>query len=211
MPYSNIPDIVIRRLTTYLQSLNHMLDAGETVASSANIGRWASVSAAQVRKDLSYFGEFGRQGLGYEIAFLHDQIERILQTDQDWHFCIVGAGALGHALANYESFARWHFHLEAVFDTDPAKIGAALGGKIVLPLDELATAVRERHIEIGIVAVPASAAQTVVDALVANGIRSVLNYAPITVSVPREVRVRYIDPVASLQTMTYYLQQTPLE
>ncbi|MGI6374452.1 MAG: redox-sensing transcriptional repressor Rex [Anaerolineae bacterium] len=205
MTQMSVPDVVIRRLTTYLQTLRHMADRGRKVASSTDIGRWAGVSPAQVRKDLSYFGEFGRQGLGYETAFLSEQIERILKIDQDWHVVLVGAGALGHALMNYQAFVSGRFQIVAVFDNDPAKVHTVAGQREILPMERLGQIVAERHVEIGILAVPASAAQQVADQLVACGVRSMLSYAPITLNVPRDVHVRYIDPVSSLQTMTYYL------
>ncbi len=200
-----VPDIVIKRLTTYLQTLKHMRDRGKAVASSAEMGRWAGVSPAQFRKDLSYFGEFGRQGLGYDVAYLCDQIEHILQIDQDWRVALVGAGALGHALMNYQAFQQGQFHIVAVFDNDPDKVSAAEGGREILPMARLRDTIRERHIEIAILAVPAAAAQQVADELISCGIRSLLNYAPIALNVPAGVHVRYIDPVSSLQTMTYYL------
>ena len=202
-PY--VPDIVIRRLTTYLQTLKHLAEQGKTVASSAEIGRWAGVSPAQFRKDLSHFGEYGRQGLGYDVLFLRDQIEHILQIDQQWQVALIGAGALGHALMNYQSFVQGQFQIVAVFDSDPAKIGALVGEREILPMTRLAEVVAARQIKIAILAVPAAAAQLVADQAVACGIRSLLSYAPITLAVPQDVHVRYIDPVASLQTMTYYL------
>jgi len=127
MTQTSVPDVVIRRLTTYLQTLKHMAQRGEHVASSTEIGRWAGVSPAQVRKDLSHFGEFGRQGLGYEIGFLCTQIERILKIDQDWRLILVGAGALGHALMNYGAFVTGRFQIVAVFDSDPAKVNTRVG------------------------------------------------------------------------------------
>ncbi|NLX36363.1 MAG: redox-sensing transcriptional repressor Rex [Chloroflexi bacterium] len=205
MTQTSVPDVVIRRLTTYLQTLKHMAQRGEHVASSTEIGRWAGVSPAQVRKDLSHFGEFGRQGLGYEIGFLCTQIERILKIDQDWRLILVGAGALGHALMNYGAFVTGRFQIVAVFDSDPAKVNTRVGQREILPMERLAEIIAERHVEIAILAVPATAAQHVADQLVACGVRSILSYAPITLNTPRDVHVRYIDPVASLQTMTYYL------
>jgi redox-sensing transcriptional repressor len=200
-----VPDIVIRRLTTYLQTLKHMAERGKTVASSAEIGRRAGVSPAQFRKDLSHFGEYGRQGLGYDVIFLRSQIEQILQIDQVWHVALIGAGALGHALMNYEAFVQGQFPIEAIFDNDPAKVNTLVGKRQILPMDLLNETVCDRHIEIAILAVPAAAAQQVANQAIASGIRSLLNYAPITLAVPTGVHVRNIDPVASLQTMTYYL------
>jgi len=200
-----VPDIVIRRLTTYLQTLKHMAERGKTVASSAEIGRRAGVSPAQFRKDLSHFGEYGRQGLGYDVAFLRNQIEQILQIDQVWHVALIGAGALGHALMNHQAFVDGQFPIVAIFDNDPAKINTLVGERQILPMERLNETVRARHIDIAILAVPAASAQQVADQAIASGIRSLLNYAPITLAAPRGVHVRYIDPIASLQTMTYYL------
>ncbi len=205
MPKPNVPDVVIQRLPVYLQSLVHMADRGQRVVSSADLGEWAGVSSAQIRKDLSYFGEFGKQGLGYEVGYLIEQLKRILHTDRQWRVCIVGAGALGHALINYRAFETWGFRLVAVFDNDPHKARSPIGQLAVQPMEELPDTVVEREIEIGILAIPAPFAQEVAQQLVACGVRSILNYAPITLVLPPEVHVATIDPVASLQSMTYYL------
>lgn len=205
MPKPNVPDVVIQRLPVYLQSLVHMADRGQTVVSSAELGEWAGVSSAQIRKDLSYFGEFGKQGLGYEVGFLIAQLRRILKSDRQWRVCIVGAGALGHALVNYRAFETWGFQLVAVFDNDPIKIGSPIGHLAVLPMGALPHAASDCNIEIAILAIPAQFAQEVAQQLVGCGVRSILNYAPITLVLPPDVHVATIDPVASLQSMTYYL------
>lgn len=205
MDRPNVPDVVIQRLPLYLQSLMHIAERGQEVVSSSELGKWAGVSAAQIRKDLSYFGEFGKQGLGYEVQFLIAQLRRILKSDRTWRVLIVGAGALGHALINYRTFERWGFELVAVFDNDPEKIGAPIGHLVVQPMEEMAATVRERQIEIAILALPAQFAQEVAQQLVACGVRSLLNYAPINLALPPDVRVANIDPIASLQSMTYYL------
>jgi redox-sensing transcriptional repressor len=205
MPKPNIPDVVIQRLPVYLQSLVHMANRGQAVVSSSELGEWAGVSSAQIRKDLSYFGEFGKQGLGYQVSFLIGQLRHILQSDRTWHVCIVGAGALGHALVNYRAFAAWGFDLVAVFDNDPAKMGAPIGTLAIQPMEAMPRIVVERQIEIAILAIPAAYAQEVAGQLVACGVRSILNYAPITLVLPPEVHVATMDPVASLQSMTYYL------
>ncbi len=205
MPRNNVPDVVVRRLPLYLQALNHIAEGGQKVVSSTELGRRVGVSPAQIRKDLSYFGAFGKQRVGYEVGHLRTELKRILQLDQDWHILIVGAGALGHALVNYRAFEEQHFDIVAVLDHDEAKIGRTIGSLTVEPMESLAEIVQQRHVEIAILAVPARAAQSVAEQLIANGVRSLLCYAPIILALPEDVHVAYIDPVATLQTMTYYL------
>jgi len=205
MDRSAVPDVVVQRLPLYLQSLGHMLQRGEEVVSSTELGRATGVSAAQVRKDLSYFGEFGKQGLGYDIGYLCEQLVRILQLDQEWHVILVGAGALGTALANYHRFGASRFVIRGVFDADPSKIGNSVGDLTILPMDQLETISEERHIEIAIIAVPPDAAQAVADELALAGITAMLNYAPATLRLDSDIHVAQIDPVASLQSITYYL------
>jgi redox-sensing transcriptional repressor len=205
MPQGQVPNVVIRRLPLYLQTLERIAETGQQVVSSTELGNRIGVSSAQIRKDLSYFGEFGRQGLGYEVENLRTQLKRILQLDKKWHILLVGAGALGHALANYRAFEEQNFVIVAVLDNDKAKIGEPIGELTVQPMKSMNRAVSEGHVEIAILAVPARAAQSVADDLIAAGVRSILCYAPITLSVPDHVHVAYIDPVTTLQTMTYYL------
>lgn len=205
MPRFQAPDIVVRRLPLYLQTLNQMAEAGQDVVSSSRLGEWIGVSSAQIRKDLSYFGEFGRQGLGYPVEHLRNELRRILQLDQNWHVVLVGAGALGNALANYGAFEEQRFVIVAALDNDPAKIGKPIGALSVQPMEALAKIVAQFHVEIAILAVPARAAQSVADQVIAAGVRSILCYAPTTLSAPADAHVAYIDPVTTLQTMTYYL------
>ena len=166
MPQNQVPDVVVRRLPLYLQALKHLAEQGRTLVSSTELGEWVGVTSAQIRKDLSYFGEFGTPGLGYEIETLVAALQRILQLDQDWHVVIIGAGALGHALANYRGFAEHRFLIVGVFDVSPAVIGTSIGDIVVQPMEQLAQTVRERHVEIAILAVPARAAQAVADQIV---------------------------------------------
>jgi redox-sensing transcriptional repressor len=205
MDRPSVPDVVVQRLPLYLQSLVHIAALGQEIVSSSELGEWAGVSSAQIRKDLSYFGEFGKQGLGYKVQYLVEQLRRILKSDRSWRVLIVGAGALGHALINYGAFERWGFNLVAVFDNDPHKIGGLIGHLVVQPMDEMTATVRERHIEIAILAIPAQFAQQVAQHLVECGVRSLLNYAPINLALLPEVHVAHIDPIVSLQSMTYYL------
>ena len=200
-----VPDIVIGRLPIYLRALTHMLDEGKQITASKELAQRLGISSAQIRKDLSHFGEFGKQGMGYEIAHLRDQIKRILQVDRIWDAALVGAGDLGHAIVQYGGFEGRGFRVACVFDNNPQKIGRRLGRFEICDAAEMPQKLREMGLKVAIVAVPASAAQAVVDDLVEGGVRAILTYAPITVSVPPGVRVQYTDPVTHLQRMTYYL------
>lgn len=202
-----IPEVVVRRLPIYARALAQLEAQGTAVISSLDLGRILGVTPAQIRKDLSYFGEFGKQGTGYDVSHLKTEIRRILGLDREWRMAIVGVGRLGRAIASYPGFAREGFRVVALFDNDPAKVGTALGDLIVRSMDDLAVVAAEEHVDIAIVAVPAAQAQTVVDQLVAVGVGGLLNYAPITVSVPPHVRVRDVDPVVALQSMTYFLKR----
>jgi redox-sensing transcriptional repressor len=205
----DVPEIVVRRLPLYLRALTALAEAHQFVTSSQELADRLGISSAQIRKDLSYFGEFGKQGMGYEVPYLRDQLRRILQVDRRWEMILVGAGDLGHAIVNYAGFRRWDYRIVAVFDNDPAKIGRLLGGLLVRDAAKLEVTVRELGVQIGIVAVPAPHAQEVAERMVRGGIRAILNYAPINLSLPPAVRVHAIDPVVGLQAMSYYL--TPSE
>jgi redox-sensing transcriptional repressor len=205
MAEAEVPDIVIGRLPIYLRALTLLSEAGQEFTSSQELGQKLGIGSAQIRKDLSHFGEFGKQGTGYEVNYLREQISKILHVDRDWAVALVGYGDLGQAIAKYGGFAIKGFHIEAIFDNDPAKIGLESGGKPVQGLDKLKGEIARQKIRIAIVAVPASAAQEVADQLIEAGVEAILNYAPITLSIPPRVHVQYIDPVAHLQKMTYYL------
>jgi len=205
MVSSDVPEIVVRRLPLYLRALTAMTEANHLITSSHELAGKLGISSAQIRKDLSYFGEFGKQGMGYEVPYLRDQLRRILQVDRHWDMVLVGAGDLGHAIVNYAGFKRWDYRITAIFDNDPAKIGQMLGGLPVRDATELEEAVRALRVQVGIIAVPAAQAQEVVERIIRGGVRAVLNYAPINLNVPPEVRVHAIDPVVGLQGMSYYL------
>jgi len=200
-----VPDIVVGRLPIYLRALTHMLDEGQRITSSKELAARLGISSAQIRKDLSHFGEFGKQGMGYDIAHLRDQIKRILQVDRIWDAALVGAGDLGQAIVQYGGFEGRGFRVACVFDNNPQKIGHRLGKFQICDAAGMPEKLQEMGIKVAIVAVPASAAQAVVNDLVEGGVRAILTYAPITVSVPPDVRVQYTDPVTHLQRMTYYL------
>ncbi len=202
-----IPDIVIGRLPIYLRARNFLGAEGREITSSQELGDRLGISSAQIRKDLSHFGEFGKQGTGYDIAFLRDQLRQIMKVDRMWDVALVGAGNLGKAIADYGGFSGKGFNVTAIFDTDPEKIGKPMGinSVAVQPITDLAVTLKERGIGVGIIATPAEAAQGVARTMVDAGVRAILNYAPITITVPAGVRVQYIDPVVGLQRMTYYL------
>ncbi|HEY65713.1 MAG TPA: redox-sensing transcriptional repressor Rex [Caldilineae bacterium] len=205
MAKGKVSDIIIGRLPIYLRELTYLAEEGREITSSQELGDRLGISSAQIRKDLSHFGEFGKQGTGYHIGFLSEKLREILKVDRVWDVVLVGAGYLGHALANYGGFIGKGFNIVAVFDNDPAKIGQPLGRLIVQDSKDLPKAIKEHGWKIAILAVPASAAQEVTDVLVESGIRAILNYAPVILNVPPGVRVQYIDPVIDLQHMTYYL------
>lgn len=204
-PPNDIPDIVIGRLPIYLRALNRLIQEDFEVTSSHELGRRLGISSAQIRKDLSHFGGFGKQGTGYQIVYLQEKLREVLKVNQDWEVALVGAGDLGSAVANYRGFANRGFHINIIFDADLSKVGSEIGEYTIQPMSELADTVRNRGIRIAMIAVPAEHAQTVADVLVSAGVKALLNYAPISLNVPDGVRVQYIDPVVHLQRMTYYL------
>ena len=200
-----IPEIVIRRIPLYLRTLALLREQGQTVTSSQEIGDRLGISATQIRKDLSYFGEFGKQGTGYDVRYLEEQLCRILQVDRDWSLVLIGAGHLGKAILSYGGFEEGGFSIAAVLDKDRRKIGSRIGDLEVQDIASLPEAIAEHHVRIAVVAVPVSDAQDVVDALVDAGVKAILSYAPSPLALPEDVHVEYIDPVVGLQSMTYYL------
>jgi len=199
------PDIVVGRLPLYLRALHHMAQEGRKVTSSQELGERLGISAAQIRKDLSQFGEFGKQGTGYDIEFLVDQLRQILKVNQVWDVAVVGAGDIGSALARYQGFADRGFSVTMIFDSDPEKVGTRVGTFVVQNSAEMIETILAAGIRVAMLAVPATQAQAVTDELVKAGVRAILNYAPINLTVPDGVRVQYTDPVTHLQRMTYYL------
>ena len=203
---NSIPNIVIGRLPLYLRELSRLeADSDRFTTSSHELAGRLGISSAQIRKDLSHFGEFGKQGTGYHIHYLIERLTEILHLTQEWPVALVGAGFLGQALASYRGFQRRGFAVTCVFDDDPAKVGRTVGDLVVQDAAGMAAALRREGIRIAILAVPAGAAQATADALVAAGVRAILSYAPVSLSVPEGVHVSYSDPVVQLQEMTYYL------
>lgn len=201
-----IPGVVIARLPLYAQALEALAQKGEEVVSSQRLGEALGITPAQIRKDLSYFGRFGKQGRGYNVAGLLGSIRQILGLDRQWRMALVGVGRLGRAILSYEGFAPQGFHIVHAFDVDPEVVGRKFESLVVRHVRELEETLAQEPVDIGIVAVPPEAAQEVIDRLVRAGVRAILNYAPMTPRVPPGVQVRRIDPVVLLETMTYYLK-----
>ena len=205
MNANKIPDIIIGRLPVYLRALQRLADKGVLNTSSQELGELIGISAAQIRKDISQFGEFGKQGTGYSIPFLIDRLQDILKVDRVWDVVIVGVGDIGHALARYNGFLNRGFQVSMVFDNDSQKIGEKVGDFEVFGTVVMTEKIKQHKIKIALLTVPASAAQEIADQLVKAGIKAILNYAPTSINVPEDVHVQYIDPVTHLQRMTYYL------
>jgi redox-sensing transcriptional repressor len=205
MNAEKIPDIIISRLPVYLRALQHMADNGLKTTSSQELGEHVGISAAQIRKDISQFGEFGKQGTGYSIEYLLDKLREILKVDRKWDVIIVGAGDIGHALARYQGFANRGFNVVMIFDKDKNKVGQKIDDFTIEDAANLTEKVKAADIKIAMLTIPAPAAQEIADKLVQAGVKAILNYAPINLNVPKNVKVQYIDPATHLQRMTYYL------
>ena len=201
-----IPPVVIDRLPLYARALAALESRGREVVSSQELGHQLNVTPAQIRKDLSYFGRFGKQGRGYNVRKLLDELRRILGLNRQWKMALVGAGRLGRAILGYEGFAPQGFRIAEAFDSDQSTVGLTIAGLTIKDTADLEGVLSGSPVDIGIVAVPAETAQDVIDALVRCGVRAILNYAPIAAHVPRGVNIKRIDPVLALQGMTYYLK-----
>lgn len=200
-----IPDIIIGRLPVYLRALQRMADMGLKTTSSQELGEHVGISAAQIRKDISQFGEFGKQGTGYSIEYLIEQLREILKVDRIWDVVVIGAGDMGHAVANYQGFNDRGFHIVAIFDNDKDKVGHEIGKFKVEDAETMIERIKSMGVKVAMLAVPAATAQAAADQLVQAGVRAILNYAPISLNVPNNVKVQYIDPSIHLQRMTFYL------
>jgi redox-sensing transcriptional repressor len=201
-----IPPVVIDRLPLYARALAMLESQGREVVSSQELGHQLNVTPAQIRKDLSYFGRFGKQGRGYNVRKLLDELRSILGLNRQWRMVLVGTGRLGRAIIGYEGFTPQGFRIVETFDSDPEWVGREVNGITVHSTDDLEKVLTENPVDIGIVAVPAETAQSVIDCLVKCGVTAILNYAPIAAHVPPNVNIKRIDPVLALQGMTYYLK-----
>lgn len=204
MTEKKIPDIIIGRLPLYLRALERMGTQDIVVTSSKELGEWVGISAAQIRKDISQFGEFGKQGTGYNIDFLTTKLREILNVDRIWDVAIIGMGDIGRGLARYQGFFERGFRVVLAFDNNPKIVGMTVNEVLVQGMDKMVSAINEANIKIAMISVPAENAQKVADKLVKTGVKAILNYAPICITVPENVRVQYIDPATHLQWMTYY-------
>lgn len=205
MNAEKIPDIIIGRLPVYLRALQRLSAKGIQTTSSQELGEIVRISAAQIRKDISQFGEFGKQGTGYSIPFLTERLKDILKVNRVWDVVVVGMGDMGHAIARYNGFANRGFIISMLFDNDPKKIGQKVGNFEILDMSVMEEKIKQNKIKIAMLTVPATAAQEVADQLIKAGVRAILNYAPLSLSVPPGVKVQHIDPAIHLQRMTYYL------
>ena len=202
-----IPEATVARLPVYLRILLEQAESGTLNVSSEELADLAGVNAAKVRKDLSYLGTYGTRGVGYEVEYLIYQVRRELGLTHDWPVVIVGAGNLGQALAGYGGFGQRGFPVAGIVDIAPEKIDTVIGGARVRRLDELAAIVSAHHVSIGVVATPGSAAQEAADRLVKAGVTSILNFAPIVLSVPPGINVRTVALAVELQILSYHEQR----
>jgi redox-sensing transcriptional repressor len=198
-----IPEATIIRLSVYSRHLTEVDRKGIITTSSGDIAEGVGVSPAQVRKDLAYFGEFGTRGVGYNVKDLRQHILRILNLSDVWSVCLVGAGNLGLALSTYKGFKERGFMITGIFDADPKKVGTMIGDVEVLPIKQLVEVAKQNRAQIGIVAVPAVAAQEIADQLIQSGVQAILNFAPVVLNVPPEIELRNVDLAVNLEVLTF--------
>jgi redox-sensing transcriptional repressor len=203
-----IPEKTVTRLSIYLRCLEELEVGGVTSVSSRQLAERFGLNSAQVRKDLAYFGQFGVRGLGYYIAELKHNLERILGLKQDWEVALVGVGNLGLALIAYKGFQARGFKIGMAFDADPAKVGQVVGDVPIVEIAKLVQTVRRKKVKIAVVAVPATAAQSVADLLVEGGVTAILNFAPAQLTVPDGIKVQNVDLSVLLKTLSYHTVRT---
>jgi len=205
----NIPSITINRLSIYHRCLEKILETGKIEAleiiSSFEIAEMTGINSAQIRKDLAYFGEFGRRGLGYPLIDLNRELKKILGLDKEWSIIIAGAGNLGKALVKYKGFQKRGFVIKGIFDNNPSKIGNKLDHIFIYDIKEVEKFIQAKNINIGILVVPADSAQEVADKMVAGGIKAILNFAPVHIILPSEIKIHNVDLSIEFEGLTYYL------
>jgi len=206
MKTPKISESVVRRLPIYLRYLNELALKNVQTVSSQELGARLDLNPAQIRKDLAYFGEFGKKGIGYDVSYLIEKIRQILKIDQQINVALVGAGNLGRALCNYNMYQKDNMKIKAVFDNSPDKVGQAINHLTVEPLSKLDEIIKQERIRVGIITVPASEAQNVAEQLVNAGIEAILNFAPVIIKVPEHIRVHYADFTSDLLSLAYYLE-----
>ncbi len=200
---ASVPKVVVSRISLYLRELQRLQAAGQQTISSSQLGTLLGFSDAQVRKDLGFFGQFGYPGVGYRCDELIRAMRDILGTNQPWPVVMLGAGNLGQALLGYRGFGRQNFSIAAVFDADPAKVGQTIQGVRIHPLDDLPGIVRSRGIRLGMIVVPAERAQEAADLLVAAGVEGIVNFAPVTLTLPPHVDVVSVDLAIELEQLSF--------
>jgi redox-sensing transcriptional repressor len=199
----SIPNPAVRRLSLYLRQLEAFERKGRRTISSKQLGESLRLTDAQVRKDLAYFGQFGHPGIGYKVEDLIVELRKILGTDKTWGVVLVGAGNIGRAMSGYRGFDRKGFKLVAVFDNDQTKVGRKLGPFTIQPLAEMAEIVRQQSVRLAILAVPADNAQDVADQLIEAGVRGLLNFAPVSLAVPRHAALQTVDMAVQLEQLAF--------
>lgn len=200
-----ISESTIRRLSLYLRFLEQSEQQGHATISSEDLARRGGTTSAQIRKDLSFFGSFGKRGLGYSVPELAHRIREILGLERAYRVILVGAGKIGGALVHYEGFRERGFHVAAIYDRDPKKIGSRWNGLVVRDVKHIETDLKKEPSDIAIVVTPAAAAQDVVDRMVRAGVKAILNFAPVQLSVPRDVAVKTVNMALELETLSYSL------
>ena len=200
-----ISESTVRRLSLYLQYLEQTRDQGRTTVSSDELARRSGATSAQVRKDLSFFGSFGKRGMGYEVPALVTRLREILGLERAYRVVLVGAGKIGGALVHYEGFRRRGFEVSAIYDRDPKKIGSRSNGLVVRDVKQLEADLKKEPTDIGIVVTPGEAAQEVADRLVRAGVKALLNFAPVQLKVPRDVEVKTVNMAQELEALSYSL------
>lgn len=203
-----IPEKTVTRLSIYLRCLEDLEAEGVGSVSSKQLAERFGLNSAQVRKDLAYFGQFGVRGLGYYIAELKHNLERILGLKQDWEVALVGVGNLGSALIAYKGFQARGFRISMAFDADPARVGQRIDGVVVMDAAKLVPTLRKKKVKIAVVAVPSAVAQSVADLLVEAGVTAILNFAPAQLAVPEGVKVQNVDLSVLLKTLSYHTVRT---
>ncbi len=209
MKKKNIPSVTINRLSIYHRCLEKISETEKEkelkVISSFKIAEITGINSAQIRKDLAYFGEFGKRGIGYPVIDLGKELKKILGLDKKWSVIIVGAGNLGKALINYKGFKKKGFIIKGIFDNNPSKIGKRLGHILIYNIKEIEKFIQTENISIGIIVVPADSAQEVADNMVAGGIKAILNFAPVHIVLPPEIKMHNVDLSIEFEGLTYYL------
>ena len=202
-----IPEMTVRRLSVYTRCLQQLEEDGVKTVSSQELAERFNFNSAQVRKDLAYFGEFGVRGIGYYVAGLKAELQKILGLDREWPVALVGLGNLGSALFHYKGFSKQGFRIVAIFDDDPAKAGTTQEGVPIMPMRDLPKETKARNLQIAIVAVPAESAQAVTEKLTAAGIKAILNFAPGRIRGAKDVRLKNVDLAIELESLSFYLAQ----